>query len=176
MKAKTASLKPQDIYLSLKLCTVSEREWRMVDLAYELSISQSEVSQGLVRLRLAKLVDGEKKSPLRNNLYEFLIHGLKYAFPPVFGPVQRGVLTAYSAPPISHLVTSSDNSMLVWPWSDGEARGEALLPLYPSIPGAAIKDRPLYELLALADAVRVGRVREQKIAFRELEKRIVKQR
>jgi len=176
MNKKTAHLKPQDIYVLLKLSTVSEQDWRMVDVACELGISQSEVSQGLVRLQVAKLVDGEKKSPLRNNLYEFLIHGLKYAFPPVFGPVQRGVPTAHSAPPISCLIKSGTNSMLIWPWPDGEARGETLLPLYPSVPGAAIKDPILYELLALVDAVRVGRAREQKIASRELEKRILKQR
>lgn len=173
MSKKALSLKPQDVYLALKLVADSRRQWRMIDLAQELGISQSEVSQGLERLRVSRLIDGEKKAVLGNNLYEFLIHGLKYAFPPVFGPVERGVPTAHSAPPISRLIRGSKQATLVWPWSDGKSRGEVLLPLYPSVPGAVMKDSSLYELLALVDAIRVGRAREQKIASRELSKAIL---
>jgi len=46
------------------------------------------------------------------------------------------------------------------------------LPLYPSVPEAANKDEKLYELLALADALRVGRAREKELAIVELKKRL----
>ena len=38
---------------------------------------------------------------------------------------------------------------------------------------ASLKDKELYELLTLVDAIRVGRIREKEIAKKELEKRIL---
>lgn len=55
--------------------------------------------------------------------------------------------------------------------------GPAVKPLslfYPKAPLAAEKDTELYELLALVDAVRAGRAREQALAVRELETRLEK--
>ena len=46
------------------------------------------------------------------------------------------------------------------------------MPLYPSVPEAALKDEKLHELLALVDALRVGRAREKELAIRELKKRL----
>jgi hypothetical protein len=40
------------------------------------------------------------------------------------------------------------------------------------VPDAARSDPKLYELLALVDAIRVGRARERKLAESELEKRL----
>ena len=51
-------------------------------------------------------------------------------------------------------------------------RGQAIVPLYPSIIEAIMKDPMRYELLALLDAIRVGKAREQKAAIDELTKRI----
>jgi hypothetical protein len=53
----------------------------------------------------------------------------------------------------------------VWPFPEGEHRGVTLEPLYKSAP-AALRDPFLYELLALIDALREGRVRERKLAER----------
>jgi hypothetical protein len=44
--------------------------------------------------------------------------------------------------------------------------------LYVSVPEAVLKDEVLYELLALVDALRVGRAREKEIAVAELKKRL----
>ena len=51
-------------------------------------------------------------------------------------------------------------------------RGSALLPLYPKLPLAASKDQPLYELLALFDALRIGQAREREMARKLLEERL----
>ena len=64
--------------------------------------------------------------------------------------------------------------MYVWPSDKGRARGQAIEPLYPKAPLAAEKDAELYELLALVDAIRAGRAREQALAGRELETRLGK--
>jgi hypothetical protein len=44
--------------------------------------------------------------------------------------------------------------------------------LYATVPQAALDDEQLYALLALADALRVGKIREKNIAVQELKNRI----
>ncbi|MEZ0374227.1 MAG: hypothetical protein ACAI44_34365, partial [Candidatus Sericytochromatia bacterium] len=53
--------------------------------------------------------------------------------------------------------------------------GQEILPLYPSLP-AVVADKPgFYALLALCDAVRIGRAREVNLAREELTQRILHQ-
>jgi hypothetical protein len=59
----------------------------------------------------------------------------------------------------------------VWPDKDGKVRGEAFYPLYPSIPGAALRNPALHELLALFDAIRGGSPRERALAIKMLDER-----
>jgi hypothetical protein len=42
-------------------------------------------------------------------------------------------------------------------------------PLHPSVPFAAMQDAKLYEMLALFDALRVGKARERGMALERLE-------
>jgi hypothetical protein len=106
--------------------------------------------------------------PLRASAEEFLLHGLKYVFPPKRGEVTRGVPTSYAAPPLDKRIAPGTELPPVWPLADGRQRGVALEPLHRSAPAAALRDRTLYELLALIDAVREGRARERKLAKDEL--------
>lgn len=145
--------------------------WKQLDLARELGLSQTEVSDSLNRSRLAGLIDTEKRRPMRRALAEFLLHGLRYVFPVEPGRIVRGMPTAHSAPPLSKVVASEEK--FVWPDEAGEMRGEAIEPLYPSVPQAARRDARLHELLALTDAIRVGRAREQKLAREELQRRLL---
>jgi hypothetical protein len=101
-----------------------------------------------------------------------LVHGVKYAFPAKRGEVTRGVPTSFAAEPLKSEVSFSNELIPVWPWRDGEARGAELEPLYKSVPGAAIRDQKLYELLALVDAIRDGRARERNLAERDLVHRL----
>lgn len=165
-------IKPQDIVVLLKLVVLGDGHWRHVDLADALGLSQTEISFALDRCKTAGFINSAKKNILKSALLEFLVHGLKYAFPVKPGPVCRGVPTAHSAPPLSKTIVASDEDCYIWPWDDGKVRGQAIEPLYPNAPLAAKNDRKLYEFLALVDAVRVGRAREQAIAVRELEARL----
>ncbi|MEG3936481.1 hypothetical protein QT990_35470 [Microcoleus sp. T3_B1] len=70
-------------------------------------------------------------------------------------------------------LVASPSEVYVWPDPQGVVRGQAIAPLYRSVPQAASNDPKLYALLSLIDAIRVGRVREQRLAASELEKRIV---
>ena len=60
----------------------------------------------------------------------------------------------------------------MWPYAYGESRGLSVIPLYKTVPEAALDDPSLYEYLALLDALRVGRSREQELAKKLLTKKI----
>src|SRR5687767_9890558 len=117
------SLKPQDILVLLKMLVAEGRPVRLVDLAAELGIAQSEISLALERARNAGLLDSSKRKPMKASLAEFLIHGLKYVFPAVLGPIDRGFPTAHSAPPLSSRIVSNPNDQVVWCSPDGNVRG-----------------------------------------------------
>ncbi len=165
-------IKPQDIVILLKLVLLRDKPWRHIDLANALGLSQPEISFALDRCKTAGFIDSAKKKVMRSALLEFLEHGIRYVFPARPGPIFRGVPTAHSAPPLSGTIVASDEDIYVWPWDDGTIRGQEIKPLYFNAPLAAEKDRELYELLALVDAIRAGRAREKIIAIRELEARL----
>jgi len=101
-------------------------------------------------------------------LRNFLLHGVPYAFPARQKESTRGMPTAWAAPALSAKISSSEQPPPVWPDPDGTVQGTAVEPLYPSVPGAARRNPALYDLLALVDALRIGRARERKIAQMEL--------
>jgi hypothetical protein len=140
-------------------------------LSRELGISASEIHASVRRSVAAGLIAVGSKLPLRKPLQEFLLYGVRYAFPAREGPLARGIPTAHAAPPLAKHVTSDDLPP-VWPDSKGTVKGHAVEPLHPSVPFAARLDPKLYELLALIDALRIGNAREQKLAEDELKKRL----
>lgn len=168
-------LKPQDVVVLLKLVALGEVEWTYQRLASELSLSPSEAHAGVRRAVAAKLMTDAKSAtgrPIREALKEFLLHGVKYAFPPERGALTRGVPTGYAAPPLNREIAQGNDPPPVWPHAQGRVRGYALKPLYRSVPLAAERDPALYELLALVDALRDGRARERALAAREIGKRL----
>lgn len=165
-------LKPQDVLVVLKLLLSGDKEWRLVDLGQELGLSQTEVSFTLERARISGLVDPSKRKPNRIALEEFLLHGLKYAFPAEIGAVCRGVPTSHSMTPLSESIVSEPHDQYVWPYDLGQVRGQSVSPLYASVPFAASKDPALHELLALIDALRVGRARERGLAVEAIKRRL----
>lgn len=164
-------MRSQDIVVLLKIAALREAEWFVKDVAYALGISQSEVSESLNRSQIADLLSDDKKRLMKNNLLDFLEHGLPYVFPAEPGAIQRGKPTGHSAPPLNHHISTEEP--YVWPWAEGEARGQAIEPLHRGVPGACAKDPVLYELLALVDALRLGRTREKQQAMQELRRRIL---
>ena len=167
---KHSGMRPHDIVILLKIATYKDSSWFMKDIAYELSISASEVSESLNRSMFAGLLSSDKKNLMKQALVEFLQYGIKYVYPQRPGPLVRGMVTAYSALPLSNSIQS--NEPVVWPYAEGNVRGQAIEPLHPSVPKACNSDHGLHELLALVDAIRVGRVRELKLAIEILKERI----
>lgn len=101
-------------------------------------------------------------------LAEFTLHGAKYAFPGVRLPLAVGVPTSHSAPAFAG-VFAPGSSDFVWPHPNGSVRGIGVEPLHPSVPFAAMQDEKLYEMLALFDALRVGKTRERNMAMERLQ-------
>jgi hypothetical protein len=166
------NLKPQDIFILLKLIALGEGQWSYASLAGDLFMSTSEIHAGIKRAVAARLMDSQRGRPLKKSLAEFLIHGVKYAFPPDHGGLTRGVPTGYAAPPLKDMISQPNEPPPVWPDPDGDTRGYEFSPLYKSVPRAASKDKILYELLAIVDAIRDGRAREREIAIKELKTRL----
>ncbi len=171
----TMILKPQDIVILLKLVTLGNRPWSYSSLAYELVMSPSEVHSGIKRAAAARLFDSQRNLPIIQALKEFLVHGVKYAYPPDRRALTRGMPTSYAAPPLNTLIVQPSEPPPVWADSEGTTRGYEFSPLYKSVPKAAANDSALYELLTLVDAIRDGRARERELAVKELTARLDKQ-
>lgn len=162
-------MKPQDIFIALKIATLSNQQWTQAHLSETLKISAGEVSNALERLQNAGLLSEDKKRINQLAFKEFLVHGLKYVFPVKVGAKVRGFPTAHSASPIKEHIVQSDDAF-VWAYSYGTNRGLAIEPLYKTVPKIAAADPELYKLLVIVDTLRIGRVREVKIAVSELDK------
>jgi len=162
-------MRPQDIAVLLKILALGKTPWLSRDLASSLHLSPAEVSNSLKRSAMAGLLDSTKRKVAAQALLNFLQHGLPFAFPTRPGGSVRGVPTAHSAPPLAAKFLS--DVTYVWPSANGKAKGQSIQPLYPGAVEAALDDAALYELLALADALRVGRTRERTEAVKELTKR-----
>jgi hypothetical protein len=144
----------------------------MAQLASELGLSSSQIHLSLKRLQRSHLVDSQDGRPRLQPIEEFLVHGVKYAFPAQRGEPTRGMPTAYAAPPLRDHFAADSELPPVWPSADGRVRGITFEPLHKSAPKAAAQDPVLYELLALLDALREGRARERQMAERELRSRL----
>jgi hypothetical protein len=169
-------LRPQDVVILLKLGAHPGEPFAQKTLAEELGMSAGEVSGGIKRAVTARLATRSPDlgpRPVYAALEEFLIHGVRYAFPVKEGASTRGMPTAWAAPPLVSLISGvADAERPVWPDPHGEVRGVAVEPLYESVPRAARRDAALYELLALVDAIRIGRARERQLAETELRARL----
>ena len=167
-------LKSQDVFVLLKLVVQGRNPWIYAGMAVQLGMSPSHLHSSVKRALSARLAvrEGKQVRPLFRNLEEFLVHGLKYVFWGELGGVTRGVPTAYGARPLCDVIVVSKAELPpVWPDPEGTVRGVSLEPLYRMVPHAARQDKKLYELLALVDALRIGRARERAIATEELKKR-----
>ncbi len=168
---KHSGMRPQDVVVLLKIITIGNVDWHNSDLSKSLRISASEISEVLNRCKIAGLIDSNKRKVHINSFKEFLIYGLKYVFPVEPGTMIKGIPTAHSAPPINEYI-SEGKDIYVWPFAKGTKRGQAIEPLYKTLPAIALEDQKFYELLSIVDTIRVGRAREVKIAIDELEKRL----
>ncbi|HEY5960485.1 MAG TPA: hypothetical protein VIV60_28220 [Polyangiaceae bacterium] len=165
-------LKPQDLAVLVHLC-IHEGPWTYPGLAAALNLSASETHAAVKRAEASGLMNLHTRRPMKAELLEFLLHGVRYAFPVERGGLTRGMPTSYGAPPLrERMMTVANDLAPVWPDAEGQVRGEAWSPLYPKAVEACRSDSLFYEALALVDAIRGGRARERSLAADELKKRL----
>ncbi|MDH1009001.1 MarR family transcriptional regulator [Pseudomonas nicosulfuronedens] len=137
-------------------------------LSASLGLSKSEISNSIGRCREAGLLINDFETSLprvnRRALLGIAEYALKFFFPVRLGAIVRGIPTGFAAPALAKHLKSAGDLIPVWPDPLGKERGQAIEPLYKSVPEAVKKDRTLYHYLALADAIRVGGPRESKVA------------
>lgn len=158
------NLLPQDVFIMLKLAVSGQQKWTYHGIGHELAMSPSMVHDGVKRATKARLYDSVGKRPIRTALLEFIIHGVKYAFPPDIGAVTRGVATAHSSLFFKDSFYTDPDAGYVWPNPKGADRGMSLSPLYKSASAIASKDQVFYQTLCMVDAIRIGRAREVELA------------
>lgn len=164
-------LKAQDVMVAIRLALPAERPSTYPELSTNLRLSASEAHSSLQRAANCGLVDSSTRRARRAALLEFLVHGVRYVFPAVLGAVTRGVPTSYAAPPLNRTIVAGELPP-VWPHPEGNVRGQGLLPIYRSVPDAALRDPVFHEWMALVDAVRAGRARERELAISILRERL----
>lgn len=165
-------LKPQDLLVLLKVAGHPPQRWTYAALGEALSMSASETHASVKRAVASGLAVAPSRAewaPVRPNLLEFMVHGVRYIWPAAVGPVKRGVPTAFGAEPLASQLTAAPGEAPVWAHPEGKAKGPTLSPLYRTAPQAALADPALHRLLALLDALRTGRVRERSLAAKLLE-------
>lgn len=164
-------LKPQDVMVLLRLA--GERpEWTFKHLAQDLGLSPSEAHAALERASAAGLYDPKRRKVREHALLELVIHGIRYVFPARRLPRCRGIPTAHSMEPLSAQLVVAADDCLVWPHPEGPSFGDGIEPLYRSAPDAARQNPRLHRRLALLDALRIGRVRERKLAAEALDQEL----
>ncbi len=141
-------------------------------LAKETGISKSQVSLALQRCMQVGLARKDRRINVpRANLralFNFIAHGVRYVFPAKPGEITRGIATTFAAPVLEGQLYSAGELPMVWPDARGNSKGQAIDPLFKSVPYAVRRDRDLYAMLALVDAIRVGHPRESKLAAERL--------
>ncbi len=169
-KSSLHQIKPQDVVVLAKIICLGNQGYIQMALAETLYMSQSEISNSLNRSVFAGLLINKGQKVERKLFFDFIQYGISVVFPEHPGAIIRGIVTAHSAPPLNMEFLSDEK--YVWPYAKGQSRGQSITPLYPTVPQAAILDTNLHELLALFDAVRVGRAREKNRALEILENKL----
>jgi DNA-binding Lrp family transcriptional regulator len=169
MSSKPKALKPQDIAVALRLAV--DPRGTYLHLGADLSMSASTAHESVIRLQLAGLLRPESHNVNRHALLEFLEHGLRYMFPAKPESKVRGVPTAYSAPVLAKEIVADD--VIVWADPQGSMTGRWIAPLVERAAELPTKCPWLYDLLALADAIRIGRVRERAKAIEKIKERLM---
>ena len=161
----------QDIVVLLKLAAAGP-DWTVRSLEGDLEIPRSVVHRSLQRLGHAQLFDVNRRRVNIGQSEEFLVHAVKYLFPPELRGESRGIPTAWAARPLVDELAPQTDLPPVWPDPEGDRRGLAVIPLHPAVPQLAMRDPALGEQLALVDAIRMGDARVRQLAGKLLTERL----
>ena len=162
-------LKGQDVAILIKLLLKQQAKEKVEfkNIAYELYISQSEVTKSIKRLEKARLLTRYSDDSIelhKHELMELFVYGVKYLFSAEVNIATRGMAAAYSSPHFKKIILSEE--AYVWPYINGNTKGLALTPIYKTLPNALDRtpDENFYAIISALDLIRLGGKRENKIA------------
>lgn len=149
-----------------------DNKYSLMALEKSTGISKSQISLSMKRCSDLKLLLIRDKIPYVNTkeLLNTVIPALRFFFPVKKMGNARGMPISYSAPFLYDKILSGKKLPMVWEYANGTVIGEAIEPLYKTVPYAASKDPLLYELLVLVDSVRLNAPREKQVALDQLRK------
>jgi len=150
-----------------------ENRFSVRALEADTGISKSQISLSLKRMYDVGLAKTDRKTQLPKTntkaLLEFITYGIKYVFPAKEGEITRGIATSIAAPVLRGKLMTSGDLPPVWAYAKGKTKGMAVEPLHSNIFKTVQKDKRMYAMLALVDAVRIGHPRERNLALEKLE-------
>lgn len=151
----------------------NNEDWTVRGLEESIGISKTQVGQSLRRCSDVGLTRADRRTGrLRANsraLRGIIVHAFKYVFPASRGPLVRGIPTTYAAPVLAGKLLSGAEYPDVWEDGQGTTLGQSVEPLHRTVPYAVRRDPDLYAMLALVDAIRLGRERESALATKLLD-------
>ena len=165
---KSENLRPQDIMIALWIAV--EDQPSVKNISANLKISLGDVSNGITRLQFARLIQrqGRDRKCNTSNLFEFVVHGVKYCFPGILGAPARGIPTAWGHSFFSSKIRS--DSSPVYSSLNGKHYGPEISPLYKSLPLACEESEVVYQITAIVDCLRIGKARDISLAENQLKK------
>lgn len=157
-------VKAQDIYV-LSGLLVHNGKWTYRSLADRLCVPHPVIQRSLARAKGADLYSPERQDVHLRHFEEFAVHALRFIAPAELGALVPGVPAAWAAEPVALRVRSSgEDPPPVWPFAEGQIRGQAIEPLHPSAPEAVSEWPQLGEILAVLDSIRGGDARVRQVA------------
>ncbi len=165
---KHTGMRPQDIPILVKVFLAQPGVWLKKDIARELYISASEITESLHRSKVAGLLDDRQQRVMTQNFLEFLFFGVRFVFPQKPGSIERGVPAAHSHPELKkHFI---HDIQYVWPSTLGRVIGVSIEPFYRNQVKAVQQDQQLYLILSLLELLRGAKPREVNYAREQLQK------
>lgn len=156
------AVRSQDVVVAAGLLALGEAPGAQATLARLIELPPSRVSESVRRLAENGLYARSLRRLRHARLLDFLTHGVPWMFPAEPGPVARGVPTSHSGPVLDALIAAGQ--AYVWPSDAGDVDGRCVEPIHPTAVPLALALPDAYKLLSLVDAMRVGRVREKRLA------------
>lgn len=154
----------------------ADNRYSLLALEQSTGISKSQISLAIKRCVAVKLLFMKNGVPYVNvhDLFNVIRYSIMFFFPVKRVGFQYGVPIAASSMFLNKKIILNQENPMVWAYTKGNVWGEAIEPIYPTAPAAAMKDPILYQLLVLVDAIRANNPREKMVASKELERILLK--
>ena len=160
------AIRSQDVVVAAGLFGLGEQPGAQATLARMLNLPRSRVSESVRRLAENGLYSVSLRRLRHARLLEFFTRGMPWLFPAEPGAMALGVPTSHAGPLLNELIAYSQP--YVWPSANGTVEGRSVQPIHKRVITLALALPESYKLLSLADAMRVGRVREKRLASEAL--------